>query len=170
MSHPHRFPPSASWAAPPWPPPPPETCPQEEDWDSVPAGLPSGTLCRLRRHRWFLQLDRSVAQTIGFKTSLTVDHNGHIRPHLYLTNRVLISDIHCTGGPISWRTSVGLTLILVVPPSAWFCLGWWEIGGTGWAVRQDGGKSQIKANLTEVCQEMPPPLYISEVRSLHSVT
>ena len=38
-----------------------------------------------------------------------------------------------TGWHISWQTSVGLTLILAVPLSAWFCLSCWEIGRTGWA-------------------------------------
>ena len=39
-----------------------------------------------------------------------------------------------TGRSISWRTSVGLTLILVVPPSAQFCLmGIWQNWLNSWA-------------------------------------
>ena len=33
------------------------------------------------------------------------------------------------GGPSGWIAG----LILAAPPSAWFCLGWWEVGRTGWA-------------------------------------
>ena len=71
---------------------------------------------------------------------------------LYLRTR------ECTGWPISWRIWVGLTLILSVPLSAQLCLGWWEIGRTGWAAGQDGGISQIKVNPTQVRLEMGHPV------------
>ena len=63
-----------------------------------------------------------------------------------------------TGILIYWWTSVGLTWIWAFLPSAWLCLGWWEIGITGWAAGQDGGTSQIKVNQTEVRQEMGLPV------------
>ena len=47
-----------------------------------------------------------------------------------------------------------------VPPSASFCLGWREIGRTGWAAGQDGGTSQIKVNPTQVRQEMCHPVVL----------
>ena len=65
-----------------------------------------------------------------------------------------------TGWHISWWTWVGLTLILIldVQHSAWFCLGWWEIGRTGWAGGQDGETSKIKVYPTQVRQEMCHPV------------
>ena len=53
--------------------------------------------------------------------------------------------IATTGWPISW---VGLKLICAVPPCAYFCLGWWEIGKSGLAGGSDGGWN-IKVNPTQ---------------------
>ena len=40
---------------------------------------------------------------------------------------------------------VELTLILVVPLSAQFYLGWWEFGRSGWATGKDGGTPKSKS-------------------------
>ena len=45
---------------------------------------------------------------------------------------------------VSWDW-VLLTLISSVPLSALLCLGWWEIGRSGWADGQDGGTQKSKS-------------------------
>ena len=74
---------------------------------------------------------------------------------------------YCTRWHVCWWTWVGLTLILAVPPSAWICLGWWEIGRTGWAAGKDGGTSKIKVNPTQVRQQMCHPVQRASVSSAH---
>ena len=62
---------------------------------------------------------------------------------------------HLVGELGSW-----LTLILAVPPSARFCLGWWEIGRTGWASGKDVETSQIKVNPTQLSDQMDLPVCV----------
>ena len=47
-------------------------------------------------------------------------------------------------------TWVGLTMLLVIPLSARFCLGRWGFGRIGWVTGKDGWTSQIKVNPTHV--------------------
>ena len=44
---------------------------------------------------------------------------------------------------------VGLILVLAIPLSARFSLGWWEFGRKGWVAGQDGCNIQIKFNPTQ---------------------
>ena len=46
--------------------------------------------------------------------------------------------IYCTGWLWGSRTWVGLTMILVIPLSAWLCLGRWDFGRIGWSTGQGG--------------------------------
>ena len=56
----------------------------------------------------------------------------------------------------SW---VGLTLILAVPPSVWFCLSWFEIGRSGWAAGQDSGTLyRSKSTQPKLTEEMDHPV------------
>ena len=51
----------------------------------------------------------------------------------------------CTG--ISWFR---FTLILSVPPSAWFCRGWCKIGRTGWKILDQ----------SQLSEQMPFPVHV----------
>ena len=85
----------------------------------------------------------------GFKASKTLVTNHR--------NRIMIRDLS-TGRPISWRSLVGLTLILDVPPTCPAAHPVLLISHQPRQNQAEGGTAKIKVNPTEVRQEMCHPV------------
>ena len=66
--------------------------------------------------------------------------------------------LYRAGGPISWQTSVGLTLIWDVPPSYPAPQPVLPISHQPRQNQAEGGTAKIKVTPTQVCQEMGPPV------------
>ena len=74
------------------------------------------------------------------------------------TSSGLTSGLHCTGYANCSFPWDGFTLILSVPLSAQFCLGWWDLGRSSWAAGQDGGTPKSKS--TQRCMSRWNTLYL----------